>query len=53
MNENIKWTRSYMESLNKRLESVGMPTLIIENGFVYKDKLHKILGIGIKLEEES
>ena len=49
--EEIKWTKSYMESLNDRLEKVGMPKLIIDNGFVYKDELHKVLGIGIKLEE--
>ena len=30
-----------------------MPKLIISNGFVYKDELHKLLGIGIKLEEEE
>ena len=53
MKEEIKWTKSYMESLNNRLEAVGMPKLIIENGFVYKDELHKLLGIGIKLEEEE
>lgn len=53
MSENIKWTKSYIESLNKRLENVGMPTFIIDNGFVYKDELHRILGIGIKLEEEE
>ena len=53
MNEDIKWTKSYIESLNERLKEVGMPTLVIENGFVYKDELHKILGIGVKLEEEE
>lgn len=50
--EEIKWTKSYIESLNNRLDNVGLPKLIIDNGFVYKDKLHKILGIGIKLEDE-
>ena len=51
--EDAKWTKSYIESLNVRLEVVGMPKLIIYNGFVYKDELHKLLGIGIKLEEEE
>lgn len=48
----VKWTKSYMESLNDRLAAVGMPTFIIEDGYVYKDELHKLLGIGVKLEDE-
>ena len=51
--EEVKWTKSYIESLNKRFEAVGMPKFIIANGYVYKDKIHQLLGIGIKLEEES
>lgn len=51
--EEIKWTRSYMEDLNRRLEVAGLPKLVIsDDGYVYKDELHKVLGIGIKLEEE-
>lgn len=53
MSDNVKWTKSYMESLNERLKVIGMPTFVIKNGFVYKDELHELLGIGIKLEEES
>lgn len=53
MEENIKWTTPYFESLNKRLRAVGMPEFVIDNGFVYKDELHRLLGIGIKLEEEE
>lgn len=53
MSDNIQWTKSYMESLNERLKAVGLPAFIIKNGFVYKDELHELLGIGIKLEEES
>lgn len=53
MEEEIKWTKSYIESLNDRLEAVGLPKFIIADGNVYKDELHKILGIGIKLEEEE
>ena len=51
--DEIKWTKSYMESLNEQLEAVGLPKLIIEDGFVYKDELHRLLGIGVELEEES
>ena len=51
--EEIKWTRSYMEELNHRLDSVGLPKLVLsDDGYVYKDELHKNFGIGIKLEEE-
>lgn len=53
MDEEIKWTESYIRSLNERMEKVGMPKLIIRNGYVYKDELHAILGIGIKLEQEE
>lgn len=53
MYEDVKWTKTYFESLNKRLEAVGMPKFIIRDGFVYKDELHATLGIGKKLEEES
>lgn len=53
MEENIKWTKSYIESLNERLRAVGMPEFVIDNGFVYKDELHKLLGVGIRLEEEE
>lgn len=53
MTEDIKWTKTYIESINKRLERMGLPTFIIDNGYVYKDELHKILGIGVKLEDES
>ena len=50
--EDIKWTIEYMEELNKRLKDANMPQLIIDktNMIVYKDELHKILGIGVKLE---
>lgn len=51
--EQIQWTETYIRSLNKRLEEIGMPQFIIDNGYVYKDELHKILGIGIKLEDSE
>lgn len=53
--EKIKWTKSYIESLNDRLDKAGFSSLkfIIDGGFVYKDELHRLCGIGIKLEEEE
>lgn len=53
MSESIKWTSTYIESLNDRLKKVGLPTFVIDNGVVYKDELHKFLGIGIQLEDEE
>ena len=51
--DEVKWTVEYMKSVNRRLEAVGLPTFVIDedNKMVYKDKLHKLLGIGIHLEE--
>ena len=49
----INWTEDYIQGLNERLKAVGMPQFIIDNGYVYKDELHKILGIGIKLEDSK
>ena len=51
--ENVKWTKSYFEDFNRRAKAIGLPEVIISDGYVYKDQLHKLLGIGIKLEEES
>lgn len=48
----IKLTKSYMESINERCRAIGFPELVIADGYVYKDELYRILGIGIKLEEE-
>lgn len=52
MTDEIKWTIEYFKNLNERLANVGMPKLIIdeENKMVYKDEIHKLLGIGVKLE---
>jgi hypothetical protein len=51
--EKVKWTVEYTKGLNSRLEAVGLPTLVIDevNHMVYKDELHKLLGIGVRLEE--
>lgn len=51
-NETIEWTVEYFKKLNERLRAVGMPEVIIdeENKMVYKDSIHKLLEIGIKLE---
>jgi protein-disulfide isomerase-like protein with CxxC motif len=50
--EKIEWTIENMRNINKRLAAVGMPTFIIdeENKMVYKDLIHQLLGIGVKLE---
>lgn len=54
-----EWTLDYFLALNEKLEEVGLPKLIIDvyenEAIVYKDELHKYLGIGILLEkvEES
>lgn len=53
VNNEIKWTKSYIESVNAMAEAIGFPPLIISDGYVYKDELHQFLGIGIKLEEEE
>ncbi len=52
-NEDVKWTRSFIEDLNRRCKENGMPQFIIEGNMVDNAQLHKILGIGVKLEEEA
>ncbi len=49
-----KWTMSDFKDLNKRLEKVGLPKVIIdeESCMVYKDELHRILGIGVKVNNQ-
>lgn len=51
--DEVKWTVEYMKSINRRLEAVELPTLVIDEDskMVYKDQLHQLLGIGIHLEE--
>lgn len=53
MNGEIKWTVESMKAINERLRLVGMPEFIIdeENRKVYKDELHRALGIGVSLKE--
>lgn len=43
-------TEKEWQELNLRLRDAGMPQLIIKDGYVYKDELHMILGIGLKIE---
>lgn len=43
-------TEKEWQELNLRLREVGMPQLIIKDGYVYKDELHMLLGIGLKIE---
>lgn len=52
MNESkIQWTKEYFEDLNKRSAEYGLPQVVIADGYVYKDELHRLLGIGVKLQE--
>ena len=54
-NDDIEWTVDYFKNLNKRLEAVGLPTVIVdeENKMVYKDVVHKALGLGVHLEGQE
>lgn len=47
-----EWTVSYIKGLNERLKRFGLPQFVLdeENKRVYKDELHKILGIGLDLK---
>lgn len=49
------WTISDVKEINERLINVGLPELIIdeEKGMVYKDNIHKLLGIGLKLNKKE
>ena len=47
------WTLSDVNELNERLEKVGLPKLIVDNGMVYKDDLHMLFGIGLPLKKED
>lgn len=44
-----EYTLEDWEEINRELEEVGMPKLIIDNGKVYKDDLHHLLGIGLEI----
>lgn len=48
--DNLPNNKEYYLELNKKLREVGLPELIVTDNAVYKDELHKMLGIGIKLE---
>lgn len=43
------FTKEDWEAINRRLKAVGMPELIIDGDMVYKDEIHKLLGIGYKI----
>lgn len=45
--------KEYYEELNRRADEMGCGYLkvIIRDGYVYKDELHALLGIGIKLQD--
>lgn len=59
LNENVKEktgskiTKSMVDNVNALCKSLNMPQLIVENGYVYRDELHKALGLGIKLDDEE
>lgn len=59
LNENVKEkiatkiTKSMVDNVNALCRSLNMPQLIVENGYVYRDELHKALGLGIKLDDEE
>lgn len=48
--EDLPTNRSYYIALNEKLRQYGLSQLIVEDDMVFKDELHKILGIGLKLE---
>lgn len=52
MEEKIEWTVDYFKKFNERASKLGLPTVIIDEKkmMVYKDEIHKILNIGVKLE---
>jgi hypothetical protein len=53
MESEVQWTTAYMEDLNQRLAEAGLPQLIVEDHMVYKDELHKLLGIGVRLDQDE
>lgn len=55
LNENVeeKITKSMIDNVNALCRSLNKPQLIVENGYVYIDELHKILGLGVKLDDEE
>lgn len=51
--EDLPTNKEFYLELNERLKKVGLPQLIVTDKFVFKDKLHEYLGIGILLDEEQ
>lgn len=52
--DNVEWTIDYFKWMNKRAEELGMSYLKViideKNKIIYKDSIHQLLGIGIKVE---
>ena len=48
--KDLPTNKEYYMELNKKLRECGLPELIIEGNMVFKDGLHKLLGIGLILE---
>lgn len=51
--EYVRWMKSYIEDFNERCKKAGFPQFIIDKDVLYKDELHRLLGIGIKLQPEE
>ena len=51
--DDLPTNREYYIELNKKLKEYGLPELIVTDRFVFKDKIHEFLGIGIELDEEQ
>ena len=49
----VNWNVSKVKELQERLKAVGMPQFVFdeEERMLYKDEIHKLLGIGIKVKE--
>jgi len=52
--DHVEWTVEYFKKLNKRADELGCSGLKViideENKIVYKDMIHQLLGIGVRLE---
>ena len=48
--EELPRDKQYYLELNEKLKQYGLPTLVVDDDYVYKDEIHKLLDIGIPLE---
>lgn len=47
-----EYTDNDWRYINKLLEAVGMPQLIIKNGYIYRDEILLLLNLGIKIKAQ-